>query len=488
MKILKNLASVDTIGTTMQLLKSSHVRKKPHAIAGLPSRTAVFYVLLFTTSLLLYDALWQNAPLMEDDSPGYLRVARDLSGFRIDQLPLRTPGYPLLLLLTGSSQAPTRKLFFTSLLLHYASIWLLASALYCAGLPGRALNLFGLLLILPPYVEYAGYVLAENLTEFMLVAGFVSFVTWFLRRGTIWLVTSAVAIAYSGLTRPVYQLLAFALAGCLLLMPVLFRWVPFRCRDMIKPSLVLIFTTVIMIGGYSYVNYRKFDYFGTNSQLGFALSTKTLRVIERLPDEYSTVREILLRSRDAALINDVYHTGYSGYINDAIPKLSAATGLQMPQLSKYLVRINLLLIAKAPLEYLREVLWAFCTYWFPSSNRLANMNSRSLQFLWAILHFSVTSIFATNLIVLVGTTTYMMMCKRFVATRNKTLLTKLRLSNFQGFLYILAASVVIYSALITCLAPGEARYRVPTDSLIIFMCFLGTHLWRRLINLATIVF
>src|SRR5438128_8460506 len=35
-----------------------------------------------------------------------------------------------------------------------------------------------------------------------------------------------------------------------------------------------------------------------------------------------------------------------------------------------------------------------------------------------------------------------------------------------------SSSVVIYSALITCLTGvGDARYRVPTDGLIVFMCF-----------------
>jgi hypothetical protein len=81
------------------------------------------------------------------------------------------------------------------------------------------------------------------------------------------------------------------------------------------------------------------------------------------------------------------------------------------------------------------------------------------------------------------------MCRRLVVTRDRTLVTKLRLSDFQGFVYILAGSIVIYSALITCVAGvGDARYRVPTDGLIIFMCFLGIHLWRRLINFAQIVF
>jgi len=196
-----------------------------------------------------------------------------------------------------------------------------------------------------------------------------------------------------------------------------------------------------------------------------------------------------LKARDAELVKrDITHTGHT-YIDIIIPELSAATGLSMPQLSTYMTRLNLLLIAKAPLEYFREVLWALCTYWFPSSTALANMNSRSLQLLWAILHFGVTGIFALNFVVLIGATSYMMMCRRLVVTRDRTLVTKLRLSDFQGFVYILAGSIVIYSALITCVAGvGDARYRVPTDGLIIFMCFLGIHLWRRLINFAQIVF
>src|SRR5262249_34989176 len=156
-------------------------------------------------------------------------------------------------------------------------------------------TLFGLILLLPPYVEYAAYVMAENLTEFMLVGGFVALVAWFLRRGTTWLIASWVAFAYSGLSRPTYQIVAFAVTACLLVMPVLFRWVPFTWREMIKPSIVLVGTTLIIIGGYSYINYRNFGYLGTTPLLGFSLSTRTLRVIERLPDEYSAIRKILLQ-------------------------------------------------------------------------------------------------------------------------------------------------------------------------------------------------
>ena len=100
-------------------------------------------------------------------------------------------------------------------------------------------------------------------------------------------------------------------------------------------------------------------------------------------------------------------------MHDAIDDLKVATGLEMAQLSTYLVKLNLLLIANAPLGYLQDVLWAFCRYWFPSSTTLANMNSRSLQFLWGILHFGIVSVFAINLVLLFATTTFLMMCQTF---------------------------------------------------------------------------
>ena len=99
-------------------------------VVGLPVRAALVYVLLFTVAFCFYSALWSSAPVMEPDSWTYLRAAQDLSDFHIDQLQTRAPGYPILLVLTQSSRSPGRILFFVSLLLHLASVWLLAIVLY----------------------------------------------------------------------------------------------------------------------------------------------------------------------------------------------------------------------------------------------------------------------------------------------------------------------------------------------------------------------
>ena len=88
------------------------VIQNSHTIAGLPIRTAVIYASLFAVAFCFYSALWSKAPITQPDSGSYLRAARDLSDFHIDRAQERTPGYPILLLLTGSSESPNRALFY----------------------------------------------------------------------------------------------------------------------------------------------------------------------------------------------------------------------------------------------------------------------------------------------------------------------------------------------------------------------------------------
>jgi hypothetical protein len=473
------------IASDIRIAGLFHFSQNLHIVAGLPLRTAVVYSLLFVVAFCFYSVVWINAPVMEPDSWTYLGAAQDLSDFHIDQLQQRTPGYPLLLVLTGSSKSPNRTLFFVSLLLHFGSIWLLAAVLYRAGVTEIMLNLFALILLLPPYVEYAAYVLTENLTEAMLVTGFVSFVFWFLHKRGIWIFVSALTVGYAALTRPPYQLLAFAMAGYILVANFLFHSI-LKWKDVIKGSLILVCGSVVMTAGYAFVNYRSVGYFGVTPQLGFALTQKTLRVVERLPDEYAAIRETLIRARNSELVSGADHTGDS-YIDGTVPELTKVTGLDRAHLSNTLLRINLLLIQKAPAHYLQEVVWAFGSYWFPSSGELANLNSRAVQLLWAVINFLLIGGFAFNLIILVAAATSI--CKRFAILGDSRPVGELRSIQLQGLIYGLAGTIVIYSAVLTCLVQtGLPRYRVPTDGLIVFMLFLGTHLWRRLVDLLTTIF
>jgi hypothetical protein len=469
-------------------------RQKHRTVAGLPIPTALLYVLLFTVAFWVYTRWWSHAPVMASDSGDYLATAADLVDLHIDHLNYRPPGYPLLLVITASSVVPNRALFFLSLLLHFTSIWILSSVLYSTGLTETALSLFGILLLLPPYVEPAAYVLTENLTEFMLVVGFGSLVFWSLRCNTIWLLLSALTIAYAGLTRPTYQALAFAMIGSLFVVSVLFGWSPAIRKKTIKASLILICASVMLIGGYAFINYLNFGHFGLSLITpvdSATLSTRTARVIERLPDEYATIREALIRARDAELVaRGGQHTGY-GYLSSpgVIQEVADITGLHGHQLAKYLLHINLLLIREAPLEYLHDVSRAFSVYWFPSSSILANMNSHFIQLLWGAIHFCLIGIVVLTLVVLVGGLPLIVMTyKQSIARSDRVFLKELALSQLQGCVYIFAGTIVIYTALISSFfETGDPRYRVPTDGMIALMAFLGTDLYRRSIRCAKMV-
>jgi hypothetical protein len=474
---------VKVTDTVVVSTNSSEAGQKTHAIAGLPLSIAIIYALLFFISFLFYSTLWPNAAIMKPDSSSYLKAAQDLSDFHIDQLQERAPGYPGFLLLTQSSRSPSRLLFFASLSLHFASIWLLGGVLYRFGLGRSFVILFGMILLLPPYVEYAGYVLSENLAEAMLVAGFASFVFWLLSKRIIWIFLSALTVAYAALTRPTYELLAVVMAGYILVTAPASQWTRLRWKEAVSASVLLIFGSLLVLGGYSYVNYRSVGYFGVaKPQLGQHLTQKTFRVLERLPDQYADVRETLIKARNFRVTNAERHTG-DDYIYAAIPELTRITGLQKGELSEYLLRLNLVLIQKAPLEYLQEIVWAFGSYWFPSSEQLANMNSRFLQFVWAAVHFFLIGGFFLNLLLLVGAAIYIKMCVRSLPSDHQ-ILPKLEAVQLSGFTYGMAGTIVIYTAAITCLVQfGDPRYRLPTDALIVFMLFLGTEILRRLVGI-----
>jgi hypothetical protein len=464
--------------TVVVSTNSFEVGQKIYTIAGLPLSTAIVYVSLFSVAFWFSSAVWTAAPFIVTDSPGYIRAAQDLSDFHVDQLNARPPGYPMLLVLTGSG----RLLFHTSLALHFASIWLLSAVFYAMGLTRGWLVLPALLLLLPPYVEYAAYVLSDNLSEFLLVLAFSSIVLWFLRgRGSGLLILSSIAIACTGLTRPTYQILALVVAGFLLMTRCVGGEKAISCRGCIRANVILLTTSVVLIGGFSLLNYIKFNFFGIYPMTGFNLSTRTVRVLERLPDEYAAAREALIKARDAELVKrGEDHTAHSSYWK-ALPDLVKITGLQeIPDLSQYLLHLHLILIKKAPLNYVQEVFSSFSSYWLPSATSLANMNSRGVQILWVVVHFGILALFTLQLVVIAGSSIFHFSQHLFVS--GIKLETRLSLPPGPTFAYFLAGTIVFYNALATSFfEQGDPRYRLPTEPLIFFMCFLGLYLWRQLL-------
>jgi hypothetical protein len=203
--------------------------------------------------------------------------------------------------------------------------------------------------------------------------------------------------------------------------------------------------------------------------------------------EYAAIREALIRARDAELLNDPEHSGL-GYIWGMAFDFIKRRNLSEQELSERVLKLNLLLIQKAPLNYLREVVWAFGSYWFPTADQFANLKSRFLQLLWSVIHFGLIGAFAWNLVLLIGAASYLKMCNVFVGQLDNKTIGGAKSIHFQEFVYGLAGTIVVYNAAVTCLIQmGDPRHRLPTDALIIFMIFLGTLIWWRLVDLSRAV-
>ena len=140
-------------------------------------------------------------------------------------------------------------------------------------------------------------------------------------------------------------------------------------------------------------------------------------------------------------------------------------------------RINLLLIKKAPIEYLKEVGEAAIWFWFPSST-LSNFNSRALQLLWTVIHFIVIILFFTGVILLVSF--------RLLSFKlGPELRAKITTGTFDDCMTQLTLAIpitiVLYTMIVsTMVEVGSPRYKIPVDLFIFFTVVLCVHVWTKI--------
>jgi len=459
-------------------------RPQGRSMLGLPRGLALACAALFAVAFVVYLWLWPEAPVMSKDSPLYLDVARDLADGRLDSLHDRAPGYPLLILLTGSQQAPTRALFWLALALHLGCIWVLAVVLRAAGVRPALLVLFALFFLAPFSVQPATYlVMSEGATQLSLVAGVAALAGWCWRGGLGWLVAGALALALSGLIRPSHQFVSLAAASALLALAAISApgARPSR-RSLIGAGALVVGLSVLVTGSFSWLNYQRFGYFGISPSLGFALSTRTVTVLERIPDQDAEIREALIQARDNDLVRrGGDHTGLSYAYSGVVDEIQRRTGLARHQVSGRLAAIFVRLIAAAPLHYLSEVSHASMDFWLPA--HLPDLSGRApaLRPVWTGMHFIFIGLFALQFVVVLGIALLragQRLAGGAAAPAPPPASAPERLATA---VYLLSLAVILYTLVISCtVAHGDSRYRVPVDMLIGGVTLLGVERWARL--------
>jgi hypothetical protein len=146
------------------------------------------------------------------------------------------------------------------------------------------------------------------------------------------------------------------------------------------------------------------------------------------------------------------------------------------------LHLNLILIARAPLNFLLHVFQSIPGYWFPTAGALAIGGSRIVQLFWSALHFLWVGFFALQLIVL-GGVSILELSRRYLGSGLDRFSRSLPVEPQELTTYVLAGTVVVYTMMVSCVVHhGEGRFRTPTDFLIVLMCFIGARIWWRWIK------
>lgn len=451
-------------------------------VIGVPLWLWIVYVLVSGLIVLFYCSFWPNAPIIAPDSRGYMEVAQDLLDLRLDKAHLRPIGYPILLVLTHSAYNPTRTLFIVQLTLYIFSVGLLLTIVgRIRSVSKITLLIFMILLFLPPFVAPTSYVLTEHLNQFTLVLGTVGLLHWLESRRWFWLLLSLFGFIYAMLTHSIYTFLPPMVALTLLAIKHIFPWVHLRWREIVLSSLGL-------IGAWFLVSYTpKFSgALGTMSSgalkgslltsLGASFSSKTLKVLERLPDEYALVRKVLIEERNYDLIHGESHTAAS-YMNRAIKRVSEVTGLKGKELWEFIAKLNWILIRKAPLHFLQEVLATMTMFWIPSATEMASKGRGILKALWSSVYLVIFIMLWVEIFVL-GGATVLLKRGRFIALRRIPSFTEIKLRTLG---YVISWGIISYVWFMACvIGMGTQRYRQPVETLMVFACFLGFVMMREM--------
>jgi hypothetical protein len=131
-----------------------------------------------------------------------------------------------------------------------------------------------------------------------------------------------------------------------------------RKRSLVQACLVA-GPGVAVILLWSCFNYFQLGRFTLTTQTGIGLTEHTIAFAELAPDQFGTMRDILIESRDIHIAQTGRHTATW----DAIPELRRVTGWSLPKIDGELGKMAVRLIVAHPMKYLALVGDAWISFW-----------------------------------------------------------------------------------------------------------------------------
>jgi len=349
-------------------------------------------------------ALWLvYSPASFGDTPSYMRLAEALQQSGLGSYDgTRVPGYPAFLALLGREPGTVwlaqLALGWGASMLLFSLGWKTTGSLKLGASAAMLYNLTAGLVL------FEANLLSETLTAFLILLSLALLMALDRRaaregegdragRHVEWGLAAGLGITagLAGLTRPLFYILPPVLAAFVWLAGGLLRRVgrPIVVRAEASRRIARLaafgLPSALLLGGWILWVYRSYEMLSPTTMGGYHLVQHTGEYFEYLPDEQATLRDTYLKYRDAQI---AARGTQANAIWDAIPELSAVSGLSFFGLSAELQRLSLQLIRQHPLLYLENVVegwidfWKAPVYWDSAGLRFAGL--RPLFSGWAL--------------------------------------------------------------------------------------------------------
>ncbi len=429
-------------------------------------KTFPYFLLLMVAGLVLRIAMAAGyEPYSVPDTNTYIQAARDLvaGDFTIGQ-GRRTPGYPALIVLAGDQPS---QMMLANLALGLAmSAVLFAITVLLTGSAGLGLAVGLVNELNLQQLFQQGTLATETLSALSVGAALLAFLSVVrqLRAGRpAWgsSLLLGLLVGFAILVRPQFLLLAVTFPALLVYAASGLRW---PTRRALGSAALATAPPVAMVLAWCAVIYTQIGVFTLSTQSGFGMVNHTIDYIERAPERYAPVRDVLIRTREAR-IAEVGHARNTIWY--AWPEIHRVTGWSLPEASRQLQRMCAEMIVHDPLRYARSVASAWVDFWtVPISWRLEGLRPAAfvepLQSLWWIEHKLLRLSNLVMVLLVLGVT---------VSGRLR------RAVRWDVGLTAIAATV-LGSSLIQALADqgASSRYALPTQALVVLL--LAVAGWR----------
>ncbi len=346
---------------------------------------------LIVAAFVLYSAWWGFTPRAVIDTIDYQTAAADLRDGSLDAIHDRTPGYPLLLAATASTETPTAALWTLQFALHGASVLVASLVARSMGVGRRVRLLLVVALLTPPLIEPVATALSESTTSFWVVMALGALAWWTTAPRTWLLVASGAASTMAALSRPSLVFIPIVIA-------VAAAASTHASQRRVRTSAAVIAVPLVAIGSFVAWNGVRFGEPTLTPRTGWHLSTRTAAFVEDLPDSYEPIRSVLVSGRDAALLRPGSSHTAAVYIWATRDDVLAATDMNDAEVNRYMIGLNLDLIARNPLRYVTLVQRSFADYLGPAAGERYASGALG-QASWTIAHYLVLAAFVAQLAV-----------------------------------------------------------------------------------------